>query len=515
MASVHVGRLSSLAGFEKLVAIKVIHPHLSNTPEFVNMFLDEARMAAGIHHPNVGEMYEVGEEEGLFFMVGEFVNGQSLHNFYKRSWELGVNVPYTLTADIMAKACHGLHAAHELTGMSGEPINLVHRDISPRNIMLSYSGFVKLIDFGVAWAKERSSHTGVGIVKGKPGYMSPEQLRAEPLDRRSDIFSMGITFYQMLTGMHPFPGATDLERMYKVLRGTYKFPSLADPDISANLERVIVKALAPNPADRYATAADMAMDLEEYLRSENCEIGNSVLEKLMREFFAEEYLDHDRQLREYRKTRNPGGPADSSASLARLSTPGTPLSLPGHKPKGKRGLVGLFQNLPMLRWLLLLIGSIAVFVVVVVLLGRSIEDTPAVPKAEPLPPPKPAPAQEVEEKAPEPLAPTEDTPEEPVQEVQQTHTITLDIIPDNTTVVLDGKPLAHGTQKIRLLADGQTHKLIFSARGYRSLTKKLIVDRDKVLSVQLKPLAPKRLYRPAQKLKNKGKTNMKLKNSPY
>ncbi len=518
MASVHVGRLSSLAGFEKLVAIKVIHPHLSGSPEFVDMFLDEARLAAGIHHPNVGEMYEVGEEDGLFFMVGEFVNGQSLHNFYKRSWELGVNIPFTLTASIMAKACHGLNAAHNIKSKSGECLNLVHRDVSPRNILLSYSGFVKLIDFGVAWAKERSSHTGVGIVKGKPGYMSPEQLRAEPLDRRSDIFSIGITFYQMLTGMHPFPGATDLERMYKVLRGTYKYPSIVDPDFPAKLERVIVKALAPNPADRYSTAADMAQDLEEYLRTENCDDGHAPLAKLMQDFFEEEHLDHDTQLREYRKGRKVGGDGPLVSPLLRT----------GEHPQAGRGrLRAFFKTLPMLRWLILGSGSAAVFITVVLMLGRNLDrEAPADRADEEIAFPIALPSEQIEEKqagdAPEP----QDSPEpeenyvepqdsaETAGSVETYRTITLDVTPESTTIVLDGKPLAHGTRKIQLPADGKTHTLLFSSRGYRSLTKKLMADRDKVLSVRLKPLLPQRPYKPAQR-KNTKPSNMKLKSSPY
>src|SRR5512137_562086 len=182
MASVHVGRISGMAGFEKLVAIKVIHPNLASEASFVRMFLDEARLAAQIHHPNVGEVIEVGEDDGLYYMVSELIVGQSLRNVYRRAEALGREIPRPMSADICAKVCQALHEAHELKDGDGKPLGLVHRDVSPRNVLVSYNGFVKLIDFGIAFAQGRSSHTDAGKIKGKMGYMPPEQLRGEPAD---------------------------------------------------------------------------------------------------------------------------------------------------------------------------------------------------------------------------------------------------------------------------------------------------------------------------------------------
>jgi serine/threonine-protein kinase len=301
MASVYVGRLPGIAGFEKLVALKVIHPHLSREREFVDMFLDEARLAARIHHPNVGEIFEMAEDDGLFFMVGELVQGHSLRSFMKRARALGLSVSQPIAAFISAKVCQGLQAAHELRGPEGEPMHLVHRDVSPRNILLSYDGFVKLIDFGVAWAKDRISQTEAGLLKGKVGYMPPEQIRGQTMDARSDVFSLGVVMYLMVTGNHPFPGNSDAERMHKILNSKFPAPRKANPGLYPAMEQIILTAMAGNPQDRYETAAHMGQELKKFIRNTGESLGAAELSVLMHSLFAAEKEEHEKRVRAFHR----------------------------------------------------------------------------------------------------------------------------------------------------------------------------------------------------------------------
>ncbi|MCU0663108.1 MAG: protein kinase [Myxococcota bacterium] len=330
MASVYVGRLVGMAGFERLVAIKVIHRHLSSNPFFVEMFLDEARLAASIHHPNVGEIFEVGEDEGLFFMVGELVQGESLRSLLRRSRTAGNEMPAYLAAHIAAEVCKALQAAHSLRNPEGEPLRLVHRDVSPRNVLLAYDGFVKLIDFGVAWAHGKTTQTEVGTIKGNVSYMSPEQICGQDIDRRSDLFSVGIVLYEMLIGMSPFPGKDKIERMHKILRGAYPRPREIRPKLEAFLEKVIMKALEHHPDDRYSSAEALGHDLEEYIHRVGKGPLTHILANYMHELFVDDIIVFDRKIRDYRRrTPLPGQVAPFMPSDI-SSRPSEPLSAPGH-----------------------------------------------------------------------------------------------------------------------------------------------------------------------------------------
>lgn len=324
MASVYIGRLVGMAGFERLVAIKVIHPHLSSNPLFVEMFLDEARLAASIHHPNVGEIFEVGEDDGMFFMVGELVQGESLRSLLRRARVAGGEMPAYLAAHIAAEVCKGLSAAHGLRNPEGEPLRLVHRDVSPRNVLLAYDGFVKLIDFGVAWAHGKSAHTEVGTIKGNVSYMSPEQICGQDLDRRSDLFSLGIVLYEMLTGSSPFPGKDKIERMHKILRGAFPRPREVKPKLDPFLEKTLLRSLEHHPDDRYGSAEAFGLDLEEYIHRSGKAPLAQAMASYMRGLFADDIVIFDRKLRDYRRrTPFPGqlSPYGTSGSSSRPSNP--------------------------------------------------------------------------------------------------------------------------------------------------------------------------------------------------
>lgn len=303
MAGVHAGRLVGQGGFEKLVAIKVIHPHLSSERSFVEMFLDEARLAARLQHPNIGEVYEIGEEDGLLYMVVELIMGQDLSALFRRVLPRLGQIDPSYAALIAKDVCGALQEAHELRDDAGRPLNLVHRDVTPRNILVSYKGQVKLIDFGVAFARDRLTSTAVGLTKGKIGFMPPEQIRGPVVDRRADIFSLGVTLYWMVTGEHPFPGNTDAVRIQRILSGKVKPPTQCRPDLPPALEAVILKALAPRPVDRFETAAQMGDALTPLVPGGYGGGGNEALGDLVFELFEEE---HDEQLRRIRQHRDRG-----------------------------------------------------------------------------------------------------------------------------------------------------------------------------------------------------------------
>jgi serine/threonine-protein kinase len=265
MARVWAARLHGQRGFQKLVAIKTILPHLADEPEFERMFLDEARIASGVHHPNVCEIYELGEERGVLYLAMEWVNGDSLSRVLrpqKKSEALDARV----AARIVADACAGAHAAHELTDEDGRMLDVVHRDLSPHNILLSLDGVVKVCDFGVAKALgQLHEQTSAGQLKGKVSYMSPEQITGGAIDRRSDVFSLGCVLYEATTGMRPFRGEHDHQIMNAIMNSEVEPPTSILRGYPAELERIVLRALAHQPILRYPTAERMRFALEEFL----------------------------------------------------------------------------------------------------------------------------------------------------------------------------------------------------------------------------------------------------------
>ncbi|HVK64727.1 MAG TPA: protein kinase, partial [Polyangium sp.] len=263
MASVWAARLQGSRGFQKTVAIKTMLPDVSDDPDFETMFLDEARVAARIRHPNVVEIFDLGEQDDILYIVMEWVEGDTLSTVQKAAKNLG-GIPQNIILRLASQICAGLHAAHELRDDNGALVDLVHRDISPGNILISTSGFAKIADFGVAKSRGRLYVTRAeGIVKGKTPYLSPEQLGGLPLDRRSDLFSLGVLLYVMVTGLHPFRGETEFKTVENIALKDPIPPRELVPSIHADFEKVIVKALEKDRTKRYSTAGEMqrAIDL--------------------------------------------------------------------------------------------------------------------------------------------------------------------------------------------------------------------------------------------------------------
>jgi eukaryotic-like serine/threonine-protein kinase len=253
-------------GFQRALVIKRILPHLSQDRTFVRMFIDEAKVCGLLSHPNLVQIYEFGKIENSFFIAMEHVHGRTLNAVQNELARLRRPVPLAAAAEIARQICVGLHHAHSLRSATGQPLGIVHRDISPSNVMLAFHGGVTILDFGIARMADelRHTHTQVGGVKGKASYMSPEQLRNEEVDRRSDIFSVGVVLHEMLTGRRLFPGARgSVDR--KLVELSLPLPSERNPAVPPALDRVVMRALASERDARYATAGEMAADLDEVM----------------------------------------------------------------------------------------------------------------------------------------------------------------------------------------------------------------------------------------------------------
>jgi serine/threonine-protein kinase len=261
MAEILLGRLDGPSGFERIVVVKRILPHLARARAFIDMFLDEARLLAEVRHPNVVHVHELGDEDGELFLVMEYIDGESIAGLLKRLWSRDEELGPALAAHLIAEACAGLHAAHELRGPDGTPRALVHRDVSPQNVMITYAGQVKVLDFGIAHANDRLARTQAGYVKGRCEYMSPEQCLGQPLDRRSDIFSLGVLLYELSANRRLFKRSNELATLKAITEEPIRPPSSAVSGYPPSLEAICLRALARNRDDRYATAADMRSEL--------------------------------------------------------------------------------------------------------------------------------------------------------------------------------------------------------------------------------------------------------------
>lgn len=264
MAELFLARERGVAGLERVVVIKRLLPHLTDDPDSIEMFLREARLVARLNHPNVVQTYELGEEEeGDYFLAMEYLHGSTLRELQRLADEQDESIPLPIAVSIIEQACRGLHAAHELRDLEGNPVELIHRDVSPQNLMCTDEGYVKLLDFGVAKAAEGKEATYSGHIKGKFSYMSPEQLHREPLDRRSDIFALGVVTWELATGERLFDRDGEFETMTAITEEEVPPPSSRNPDVPEQLDRVIGRALEKNREARYSTAEQMREDLDE------------------------------------------------------------------------------------------------------------------------------------------------------------------------------------------------------------------------------------------------------------
>lgn len=313
MAEVFQAVVFGSEGFRRVLVVKRIRPELSSSPEFVRMFTDEARITALLDHPNIVQVFDFGHVEGTYYLAMEHLDGKDLASVLRVLRPGGVSLRGSLVAQIGLQVARGLHYAHTLTNGNGQPCRIVHRDINPANVMLLRTGGVKVLDFGIAKASSAvgKAQTVHGKLKGKLGYLSPEQARGETLDGQSDVFSLGITMWEMLTGHRLFPGKTDFERIQKVLNAEVRPPSQLRPSIPVALDRIVMQALERDRARRHASAGDMADELEAFLETRR--VRSDSIRRLLNELFG----------------------AEASVSTERPSVDGSPLPPPVRPTLGR------------------------------------------------------------------------------------------------------------------------------------------------------------------------------------
>jgi serine/threonine-protein kinase len=266
MAEVYRAVIQGPEGFEKELVLKRILPRLSNTGDFKTMFIREAKISALLLHPNIVQIYDFGEAEGAYFIAMESVQGVTLRETLNTLRKEQRSMPFMIAADITRQMCIGLDYAHALNGPDGVPLEIVHQDISPTNLMLAFNGTVKILDFGIARAASFAEEEAKkGLIKGKVSYLSPEQIHVKPFDARADIFAVGVVFHEMLTGHRLFQARNDITRMRQLLAQPIQPPSAINASIPRELDRIVLRALEIDPKARYQSAAEMAADLERTL----------------------------------------------------------------------------------------------------------------------------------------------------------------------------------------------------------------------------------------------------------
>ncbi|MDP2342644.1 MAG: protein kinase [Deltaproteobacteria bacterium] len=288
MAEIFLAKQSGLEGFEKVVVLKRILSHLASDEEFVSMFLDEARIAAKLSHPNIVQIYDLGKADNTYYIAMEYVSGRNVQHLINKQQGQGGHLPVEHVCRIIAGVCDGLFYAHSRKDYDGKPLNIVHRDISPQNILVSFAGGVKVVDFGIAKASTQLAQTRAGVLKGKYAYMSPEQVRGAKVDHRSDLFAVGLVMYEMLTGMRAFERDTSLKTLKAIVQEKPLNPREANPEIPMDVVKLLSKALEKNPDRRYKTAQEMQLALEDFLEQSPKKSNNVRLSRFLYELFDDE-----------------------------------------------------------------------------------------------------------------------------------------------------------------------------------------------------------------------------------
>ena len=287
MADIFLARSANEAGVERYVVLKRVLAERSRDPHFATMFLDEARLAAQLQHPNVAQVHDIGKLGGSYFYTMEYVHGEDVRHVLQRLSALRRKLPVNLALHIAVGALAGLQHAHTRTGSDGKPLGVIHRDVSPSNVMVSFEGGIKLLDFGVAKAAQRSAESRAGTIKGKIMYLSPEQCQGGTIDRRSDIYSLGIVLHEMLTGRRLYKRETEFQTMMAIVSEVVAPPSSLRPEVSADIDAIVATALSKDRDQRYATATDMIEAIEAIAAREGHVLSVTAAGKFLRELFGE------------------------------------------------------------------------------------------------------------------------------------------------------------------------------------------------------------------------------------
>lgn len=342
MATVYLAVVRGPAGFNKLIVVKCLRPSLAAEPEFLEMFLAEARLAARINHPNAVQTNEIGFDGQFYYIVMEYIEGTSLENIVRKA---GTSFPLAVHVHILMQALAGLHHAHELKDFEGQPLNVVHRDVSPHNIMVSYDGQVKLVDFGIAKAADSGGNTRTGVMKGKCAYMAAEQFGNHHVDRRADVFAAGVCLWQALANRKLWKGLSEADIFTRVSRGEIPSPTTVVDDLPGPLVDICMRALALRPEDRFATAADFLTALEDFVnRNPAFRVSNRDVTRFVSELFAEERATMQSKIDEQLRAVASSGASlvtfqGEGASGAFMSTTNTPAA--SSRKKTPRALIAV------------------------------------------------------------------------------------------------------------------------------------------------------------------------------
>jgi serine/threonine protein kinase len=297
MADVLLGRTDGIEGFERHVVLKRIRPEHARDQRFIRMFLDEARVAANLHHQHIVQVHDIGEAAGEFFIAMEYIHGEDVRTLLSNASKTRAHVPLGVAIAIVSAAASGLHYAHERRGSDKRPLGIVHRDVSPSNILVGYDGSVKVVDFGIAKASMRQE-TRSGSLKGKISYMSPEQCKGSDVDRRSDVYSLGVVLYELATTTRLFKGENDYLVMDQIVNGRVSLPRVRRPDLPNELSAIIMRAIAPDPERRYFTADELRTALDQFASKAGLTSSTSAIGAFLRKQFGERpepWLDLDGQ----------------------------------------------------------------------------------------------------------------------------------------------------------------------------------------------------------------------------
>lgn len=321
MAEVFKAVSYGVEGFERLFALKRVLPNISEDQEFIEMFIDEAKIAVQLTHANIGQIFELGKVDSAYFIAMEFVQGKDTRALFDRARKRHQGLDIPMCCHIVKEVCEALEYAHAKRNEHQESLGLVHRDVSPQNVLVSYDGEVKLIDFGIAKAAGKASKTQAGILKGKFGYMSPEQVRGKPIDRRSDLFSLAVVLYELLTLERCFQGESDFSTLEKVRSVDIRRPASINRDIPPELERIVLKGLSRSPNDRYQSAAEFQEALQKFLYQSGAFYSRKDLAAYMRRTFSREFEDEQNRLAAFRALARQTIPESIRAGESTAPTP--------------------------------------------------------------------------------------------------------------------------------------------------------------------------------------------------
>jgi serine/threonine protein kinase len=527
MARVYLALMAGPGDFNKLLVVKMLHESMTDQPEFVQMFLDEARLAARLNHPNIVQTHEVGEHGGRIFMAMEYLEGQSLRTVQRRLATHG-GLPLGEELRIIAETARGLHYAHELQGYAGEALGVVHRDVSPQNVFVTYGGQVKLLDFGIAKTTEHQSQTAVGVIKGKIEYIAPEQIRGERIDRRADVFALGVMAWEAAAGRRfaaggADPKGSDVARIHARLVGGEAKLRDVKPDLPERLVEIIERAIALDAENRHPTALVLADELDAFLETQGRKpTARSLAELLVTPFAAERNEVGEMIDQQVKLSKQSGGlKLDRLARLSQSGTPSAGMQVPnlnltesgaialndehtpvteasrriplaealvtGHQPAKKKPSRAVAIGL-----MLAVIGIAAAAALGT--RGPAATDTEA-KAARPAPAAAPAAAAP---SVPTPAPSNVPTAKPAAAPIAPKLRIRVGVQPPNARVTLDGAELEM-TFNAELARDGKLHYVEASAEGYTPQRFSIPFDTDRELDIVLVEARPERGHRASRR----------------